>query len=81
MLTAQQAIFGMNIQEISPDTKGTLLHYLIVALPLTVVTILGAFHSKRVTTDGILIGLSRMVSPLLNKFRNQKTDKASGDIA
>ncbi|KAG6840305.1 hypothetical protein C0991_007630 [Blastosporella zonata] len=42
------AVFGMNIQEIAPQTLGTLSHYFEVAIPLTIVTIwvVVAFQSK-----------------------------------
>ncbi|KAJ7138651.1 hypothetical protein C8R46DRAFT_1321722 [Mycena filopes] len=33
------SVFGMNVQEISPDTHGTLPHYLAFALPMTAITI------------------------------------------
>jgi hypothetical protein len=43
-----QAIFGMNINEIVPDTHGSLVHYFETALPLTFVTVWAvmAFQSK-----------------------------------
>ena len=34
-----QAVFGMNVQEIVPNTNGTLAHYAETALPFTLVTI------------------------------------------
>ncbi|KAG5639754.1 hypothetical protein H0H81_000034 [Sphagnurus paluster] len=53
-LTSLQGIFGMNVDEISPGTKGTLAHYLAVALPLTIVTIwvIVAFQSKHIFPEG-----------------------------
>ncbi|KAJ7243048.1 hypothetical protein C8J57DRAFT_1452471 [Mycena rebaudengoi] len=33
------AVFGMNVKEITPDTRGTIPHYLAFALPTTAVTI------------------------------------------
>ncbi|KAJ7243011.1 hypothetical protein C8J57DRAFT_1192045 [Mycena rebaudengoi] len=33
------SVFGMNVQEITPGTRGTLLYYIAFALPLTAVTI------------------------------------------
>ncbi|EDR06191.1 uncharacterized protein LACBIDRAFT_300414 [Laccaria bicolor S238N-H82] len=32
-------IFGMNIREINPGTKGTLLHFFVAVIPLTLITI------------------------------------------
>ncbi|KAG6907533.1 hypothetical protein DXG01_008569 [Tephrocybe rancida] len=51
---ANCAVFGMNIQEVSPNTLGTLPHYLAVAIPLTVITIwvVIAFQSKYIYPDG-----------------------------
>ncbi|KAJ6591097.1 hypothetical protein DFH09DRAFT_1138560 [Mycena vulgaris] len=42
------AVFGMNIREIVPDTKGSLSHYFETAMPLTFLTIwvVMAFQSK-----------------------------------
>ena len=34
-----QSVFGMNVQEIVPNTNGTLAHYAETALPFTLVTI------------------------------------------
>ncbi|KAJ6535926.1 hypothetical protein DFH09DRAFT_1179170 [Mycena vulgaris] len=43
------AIFGMNVKEITPNTRGTLPHYLALALPLTAVTmwIIMAFQYRK----------------------------------
>ncbi|KAF8892904.1 hypothetical protein BD779DRAFT_1765736 [Infundibulicybe gibba] len=42
------AVFGMNIREVSPDTSGSLVHYIAVAAPMTIVTIwvIIAFQSR-----------------------------------
>ncbi|KAF9037772.1 hypothetical protein BJ165DRAFT_1416932 [Panaeolus papilionaceus] len=42
------AVFGMNVDEIAPDTNGTLPHYVETALPLTITTvwIIIAFQSQ-----------------------------------
>jgi hypothetical protein len=37
--TPPQAVFGMKMKEITPDTRGTISHYLAFALPTTAVTI------------------------------------------
>ncbi|KAF7324872.1 hypothetical protein MKEN_00529300 [Mycena kentingensis (nom. inval.)] len=37
--TFAATVFGMNIQELTHDTSGTLVHYIYVAIPLTLVTI------------------------------------------
>ncbi|RDB19710.1 hypothetical protein Hypma_013163 [Hypsizygus marmoreus] len=48
------AVFGMNIKEVAPDTHGTLPHYLLVAVPLTVATIwiVVAFQSRYIFPEG-----------------------------
>jgi len=48
-----QAVFGMNIDEIVPGTKGSLPHYFETAIPLTIATIwvVVAFQSKHFFRD------------------------------
>ncbi|KAG6868349.1 hypothetical protein C0993_004689 [Termitomyces sp. T159_Od127] len=48
------AVFGMNIQNLVPDTVGTLAHYFEVAIPLTMVTIwiVVTFQSKNIYPEG-----------------------------
>ncbi|KAG6889951.1 hypothetical protein C0995_013478 [Termitomyces sp. Mi166 len=48
------AVFGMNIQDLVPNTFGTLAHYFEVAIPLTMITIwvVVTFQSKNIYPQG-----------------------------
>ncbi|KAF9559802.1 hypothetical protein CPC08DRAFT_723702 [Agrocybe pediades] len=47
------SVFGMNVKEITPGTNGTLVHYVVAALPFTLLTIwiIIAFQSKYIFQD------------------------------
>ncbi|KAF8153211.1 hypothetical protein B0H34DRAFT_722645 [Crassisporium funariophilum] len=49
------AVFGMNVQEIVPDTNGTLPHYVGTALPLTLATVwvIIAFQSRYIFPENV----------------------------
>ncbi|KDR77305.1 hypothetical protein GALMADRAFT_440828 [Galerina marginata CBS 339.88] len=49
------AVFGMNVKEISPDTHGTLPHYVAAALPFTLITvwIIVASQSKYIFSENV----------------------------
>ncbi|KAF9011850.1 hypothetical protein BDQ17DRAFT_1405449 [Cyathus striatus] len=49
------AVFGMNVKEISPNTKGTLPHYIGTAISLTIVTIwiIIAFQSRYIFPERV----------------------------
>ena len=48
LIVNTQSIIGMNVNEITPGTNGTIFHYFALALPLTILTawIIIAFQSK-----------------------------------
>ncbi|PBK90727.1 hypothetical protein ARMGADRAFT_1111301 [Armillaria gallica] len=71
------AIFGMNVRELSNDTKGTLPHYFEVAAPLTFLTVwvVMAFQSKYLFDSGTTFWM-RLVWPwMLFKQVFMKRDK------
>ena len=49
-----QTFFGMNVEELTPNTKGTLIKYFAIALPLTALTawIVTSFQYKGVLPEG-----------------------------
>ncbi|KAK0484497.1 hypothetical protein IW261DRAFT_1456929 [Armillaria novae-zelandiae] len=73
------AIFGMNVGEISPGTKGTLPHYFEAALPLTFLTVwvVMAFQSKYLFDSGSTFWM-RLVWPWMlfkQVFMNQDKER------
>ncbi|KAJ3552828.1 hypothetical protein NP233_g12785 [Leucocoprinus birnbaumii] len=81
------AVFGMNVKEISPDTQGTLPHYVGAALAMTLATIwiIIAFQSQYLLPEGYSI-YKRFAWPLLLLLRwigfikldpSQKENKAT----
>ncbi|KAG5644685.1 hypothetical protein DXG03_007985 [Asterophora parasitica] len=69
------AVFGMNVKEISPDTEGTLPHYVAAALSLTVATIwvVVAFQSKFIfpPETSLLMRFTWPVQLCLNLLRSR----------
>ncbi|KAK1236101.1 hypothetical protein PQX77_000691 [Marasmius sp. AFHP31] len=61
------AVFGMNVHEIAPDTKQTLPHYFLVAMPLTVATIwlVMTIQSKYILSHRQTTFLQRLAWPYL----------------
>jgi hypothetical protein len=57
LMHTPQSVYGMNVTELSTDTKGTLVHYFATAIPFTVVTIWvivasqGRYHVKHANTS------------------------------
>ncbi|KAF9007638.1 hypothetical protein BDQ17DRAFT_1351039 [Cyathus striatus] len=73
--------FGMNIREISPDTVGTLAHYMAAAVPLTAITIwlIMAFHNKIHHEEQEITFWSRLKWPIFTlqrilKLRHKRRD-------
>ncbi|KAL0068934.1 hypothetical protein AAF712_003927 [Marasmius tenuissimus] len=61
------AVFGMNVHEIAPDTKQTLPHYFLVAMPLTVATIwlVMTIQSKYILSHRQTTFMQRLAWPYL----------------
>ncbi|KAF5384252.1 hypothetical protein D9615_003334 [Tricholomella constricta] len=73
------AVFGMNVKEISPDTEGTLPHYVAAALSLTVATIwiVVAFQSKFIFPEdtSFLMRFTWPIQLCLNLLREREEAK------
>jgi len=78
----------MNVKEITPGTNGTLVHYVVAALPFTLTTIwiIIAFQSKYIFGEGCSIW-KRLGWPYLFvayaydvKFRKGKKGRKERDI-
>jgi len=78
------AVFGMNVREISPDTLGSLSHYVETALSLTLLTVwvIIAFQSKYIFPEGVTF-MKRLGWPFFllmklfgkNMFAKKSTDE------
>jgi len=57
-------VFGMNVQEFNPGTKGTLLHYVATVVPMTMITIwvVVAVQLKYLSKDQVTV-LSQLTWP------------------
>ncbi|KAK0194621.1 hypothetical protein F5146DRAFT_925341 [Armillaria mellea] len=83
------ACFGMNVRELSKDTKGTLPHYFETAAPLTLVTVwvVMAFQSKYLFDSGSTFWM-RLVWPwmlfkqvFMNRDKEREREKEKEEIA
>jgi hypothetical protein len=84
-LTKLQSVFGMNVKEIVPHTNGTLPHYALAVVPLTLLTIwiVMTFQTKYYTTGQTPSFWKRLFWPFLlgkqlftrrnNSYRNATT--------
>ena len=76
-----QGIFGMNVGEINPGTKGTISQYIAVAVPLTIVSIwvIMAFQSKHIFPRGTSfakrLGWPIFLIPFMMSWRRKPEEK------
>jgi hypothetical protein len=66
-LTKLQGVFGMNVKEVVPNTKGTLPHYVLTVIPLTLLTIwiVMTFQTKYYTAGQTPSFWKRLMWPFL----------------
>ena len=79
-----QTFFGMNVEELTPNTKGTLIKYFAIALPLTALTawIVTSFQYKGVLPEGSAAHkrLAWPVYLILKKIKERKAAMSRREV-